>query len=122
MPFNGMELPYEMWSHDVISFMSRNGVAHHLMINDSGVVPGQDDVKVAWEFNQLTVHEILNLNIHRNVKLCMISVEFQGKPMLVWNTMKSTYSVVSAVRAKQYWEELHQFMAHDGETITDVDA
>ena len=44
MPFNGMELLYEMWSHDVISFMSRNGVAHHLVIDDSGVVPGQDDV------------------------------------------------------------------------------
>ena len=97
MLFNRTELLYEMWSHDVISFMSRNGVAHHLMIDNSGVVPGQDDVKAAWEFNQLMVHQILNLNIHRNMKLCMIGVEFEGKPMLVWKIMKSTYSMVSAV-------------------------
>ena len=68
------------------------------------------------------VHQILNLNIHRNVKLHMISAEFQGKPMLVWKTMKSMYSVVSAVRAEQYQEELCQFMGRNGETIADVDA
>ena len=52
----------------------------------------------------------------------MIGAEFQGKPMLVWKTMKSTYGVISAARAEQYWEELHQFMARNGETIADVDS
>ena len=122
MPFNGTEPPYEMWSHDVISFMSRNGVAHHLVIDDSGVVPGQDDVKAAREFNRLVVHQILNFNIRGNAKLRVIGAEFQGKPALVWKTMKSTYGVVSAARAEQYQEELRQFTARDGETIADVDA
>ena len=36
--------------------------------------------------------------------------------------MKSMYGVVSAVRAEQYQEELHQFMVHNGESITDMDA
>ena len=62
-----------------------------------------------------------NFIIHRNAKLHMISMEFQGKPMLVWKMMKSMYSMVSAVRAEQYQEELCQLTAHDGESIADVD-
>ena len=92
------------------------------MIDNSGVVPGEDDIKAVQEFNQLTVHQILNFNICGNAKLHVISAEFQGKPTLVWKTMKSMYHMVSAVRAEQYQEELRQFMARDGETITDVDA
>ena len=68
------------------------------------------------------VHQILNLNICGNAKLRVIGAEFQGKPVLVWKTMKSTYGVVSAARAEQYREELCQFTARDGETIADVDA